>query len=330
MSALPAAALARQQVWSRHWARLPAGANVGSFASGYGGTAIESWWKATFQECAHLLNWLDLASGNGAIPHLWLQAPLRSDALIVACDLAVAAPGWLDQLDGSSRTRVDWRAATNAEEVPLASNSCDVITSQYGIEYTNLERSLPEALRILRTTGELRFVMHHAESRPVSLARIELRYLDSLLDVEHGLFACGLDLIEPYAQTATAEGRAAVSRDPSANARRLRFNNAESTLRRSVDFETLPELHDETVRAMGELFRLAATSGIAAAGAFADDWRLLLTDRHTQLVELIACALTPDGMASFRDRLLRADMRVEHGELQEDSRLLAWWVKAGR
>ena len=303
---------------------------MGSFAGGYGGTVIAAWWAGVFQECGHGLQWLDLASGNGALPHLWLHAAPAADATMHACDLALKAPAWLDNLDTVRRARIRWEAGTNAEALPFESGRFDVVTSQYGIEYTDLGISLPEALRMLKTAGRLRLVMHHRESRPVALARIELQYLDSLLDPQQGLLACGVDLIEPYARTATPEGRLAVSRDPLANARRLRFNHAESALGRSATAQAIPEMHAETVQAMGTVLRLAVTSGIAAAHADVEGWRLRLSDRRVQLTELIACALTPEAMVSLCVTLHEAQLHLAHGELHEGPHRLAWWLKADR
>src|SRR5207237_4383068 len=71
---------------------------------------------------------------------------------------------------------------TEIEALPFPRAGFAAVISQYGIEYTDLDRSLPEAVRMVAPGGRLRFVVHAADGIVARDARAVIADADLLLD----------------------------------------------------------------------------------------------------------------------------------------------------
>ncbi len=116
------------------------------------------------------------------------------------------------------------------EDLPFPDGAFDLIVSQYGIEYSALDRSVPEMLRILAAGGRIALLLHAHRLAPRSWRQIELAHLDWLLS-DRGLLWRQRLVIEPLSRATTAHGRASLANDPMAEAARERFNAAQDRLR---------------------------------------------------------------------------------------------------
>ncbi|MCA1780588.1 MAG: tetratricopeptide repeat protein, partial [Xanthomonadaceae bacterium] len=101
-----------------------------------------------------------MATGNGAVPELLLDC-LRADQLPVSfygVDQAKIHP----RLPASPRAGVQchWYPNTPVETLPFASSMFQVVTSQYGVEYGDLEVAVAESARVLRPGGHLQWICH--------------------------------------------------------------------------------------------------------------------------------------------------------------------------
>ena len=95
--------------------------------------------------------------------------------------------------EDSAGGRADLAAArfigkTAAESLPFADGSFDVVVSQYGLEYADLEIALSEAARVLAAGGQLHWLAHGSDSIVVAQGRAQLVDIDLLLGSE-GPFA---------------------------------------------------------------------------------------------------------------------------------------------
>ncbi|QNA99081.1 class I SAM-dependent methyltransferase [Massilia sp. Se16.2.3] len=199
----------RKAVWSRYWSHGVAHSCGGSYGNRYDG-ALAHFWRSHFDSMSPGARMLDIATGNGAVPQLMLD----SAPATVACDaidLALPEPAWLADLAPNRRRQVRFHGQQAAESLPFADASFDLVTSQYGLEYTDLARSVPEVLRVLRPGGKVCLLTHHADARPVQLARSELGHL-AWLQGPSGLLETGFGMIEPMARARTEAGRASLDR----------------------------------------------------------------------------------------------------------------------
>ena len=121
---------------------------------------------------------LDLACGNGAVPAAMLDVnPYLS---LTAVDLATIVP---ETLAGkwSSLRAVKFLAGTDMSCLPFKAGSFMAVTSQFGIEYADIGKTLGEAARVLAPGGFLTLVIHHRDSDVLRASRHDLEELDSLL-----------------------------------------------------------------------------------------------------------------------------------------------------
>lgn len=320
---------ARSALWTRHWATGAAHSCVGSYGDCYGGATAE-FWRFVFSPLTAADRVLDLATGSGALPRLLLDLCPDTACEVDAVDLAVIEPAWLAALPVPTRGRVRLHGNQAIEQLPFADGSFDLIVSQYGIEYSDLDRSLAELLRVRAPTGRVALLMHTTNSRPVTLAGVELAHLEWLLS-ETGLLAACSAIVDPMARATTAAGRAALASDPQAEAARIRFNAAQESLRArasTVDgADVLFEVQDAVAVATG----FAARGNPAVARERLRAIELAARDSQQRLLELRRHALTParrDALCRFLGGAGGAELSVACGEIREQGHLMGCTVMA--
>ena len=118
----------------------------------------------------------------------WDQIPVLVDAYAV---MSVRSHGvdfgrvrvWGSIAVVASSASAGWvLQGTGIEALPFPGAGFAAVISQYGIEYTDLERSLPEAVRMVAPGGRLRFVIHAADGVVARDARMVIADADLLLE----------------------------------------------------------------------------------------------------------------------------------------------------
>lgn len=317
---------ASRGAWTRYWRSGALHSCAGSYAGNYDG-AIGSFWSRAWARLGPGDRVLDLASGNGALPRLLLD---RVDDPGVGCDavdLAPVGPAWVEQLPAVQRSRLAFHGGTPAESLPFAGGSHALVTSQYGLEYTDLDRSVPELLRVLRRPGRVALLLHHAASRPVALARDELGHID-WLRAPQGLLDAAAALLEPMARSATAAGRQSLASDAEAGRRRERFNLLQRELDARSASSVCPDVLHETREGLAAVLDCAVREGAPAAAARLGALDDHLGDSRLRLADLLRCALDERGLAALLARF-RGASSIETGTVTERGWLMGWTVEMG-
>lgn len=146
-------------------------------------SAIGEAWLGFFSALDDGSKVVDLCTGNGAVA--LFAAQLRQagkDLDIVAVDQAAIDPARHVSGAADLLGQVRFVPDVNVEQLPFADGSFDAVTSQYGIEYSDLGKSRQEVARILRPGGRFRFVAHAAEGNPVAESVVAVREVDHLLE----------------------------------------------------------------------------------------------------------------------------------------------------
>lgn len=318
----------RQAVWTRYWSHGISHSCGGSFGDRYEG-ALARFWTRAFAALGPGARVLDIATGNGALPQLLMATDRGGSVSCDAIDLARPDPHWLAGLPAARRAQVRFHGEQAAEQLPFADRQFDMVVSQYGLEYTDLGRTVPELLRVLAPGGKVRLVTHHAAARPVLLAATELQHL-AWLEQAQGLLATTAAMIEPMARAATEQGQASLARDAAANAIRARFNLLQTEVSQLASASDCPDVLLETRQAANAILGLALSAGTRAADAALVQLRQDLADSAVRLRELIDYALDEVGARALCAALAGDAGTALLEPIAENAILMGWSISVER
>lgn len=318
----------RRAVWSRYWAGGALHSCGSSFDGNYSGE-IREFWRESFAPLANGTRLLDIATGNGPIPKLMLSLRPEADIRCDAVDLAAVAPAWPAALPDAERHRLLFHPRVEAEALPFADGCFDLVVSQYGLEYSDLSRSVPELLRVLKPTGRVRLLAHHAGSVPVTLAAEELRQIHWLRSPA-GLLAAAAPMLGPIALAATSGGRVALRSDAAAQSTRETFDRRQAEREARAAASACPDILNEAATWIAQAFQAAHAGGEARGHEALAQVARMLDDARLRLQELRDHALDAAGARALCDQLGEGGRRQATATpLHQDGRLMAWAIRAG-
>lgn len=169
--------------WSTYWES----ANLHSCLASGGGDdqrLLELQWQAFAVQLPCGAKVLDLATGNGAVPHSLLT--YNDELNVSAVDYSDIQPHKLFTQTPVLK-RVSFYPNTDITRLPnskIPAQSFDALTSQFGIEYAGLQRVLERCLGLVREGGRVKFIVHHAHSELLASSRRKLSELTHLLSTE--------------------------------------------------------------------------------------------------------------------------------------------------
>ena len=77
---------------------------------------------------------------------------------------------------------------TDICDLPFDAGSFDVVTSQFGLEYAPIARACKSAVRVLKSRGKIRLLMHHEESEILRPTAVTLVEIEGLFE-DHGVMS---------------------------------------------------------------------------------------------------------------------------------------------
>jgi Methyltransferase domain len=266
---------------------------------------------------------LDVGTGNGVLlSHLLIALP-QSRLRGVGFDLTRPTIGWLDAFPADQRSRIEVHGGVGAESLPFPASSFAACTSQFGIEYADMTRAVPEALRVLQPNARIGWVIHHDGGRPARLAREELDHI-------HWLHGQGwLDALEQMVR-AIASGSVSPTTPAAQAPARAAFDRLVVDLRERAAESACPDvLHDVmgwTGQCLGLAQRNAAATGLEAIVRV----RQTLDDIRHRLLDLTEHAVD-ESRWNYLLAQIRARGVVPHadtGPLFDRGHLMGWWLSA--
>jgi SAM-dependent methyltransferase len=320
----------RRDSWSRYWAGGALHSCATSFEGNYD-DAIGAFWRSVFAPLRGSERVLDVATGNGALPRLLVDMLAAAGRLpaIDAVDLADIDPVWARQLAPDIAPRVHFHPRVAVESLPFADDSFDLVISQYGIEYSDLARSVGEVARVLKPGGVVALVLHHRDALPVQSGRAEVAHIDWLL-ASGGLIDRARRLLPFLARLATPAGVASLQRDPEAGKARIQLNEAMRALDSRARTQSVPDLLFEIQAQVGELLGNTAAIGERAARARLQAIVDGMEQARLRQAELVEHALDRAGVDRLAEELAgSAAAPVEVGELRVRGELFGWSLRVG-
>lgn len=313
--------LARRAAWDAYWAAGGLHSCAGSFTGNYSG-AIGAFWAGVFSALQSDQRVLDLATGNGALPQLLhRQFSGRPCPGMAAVDLAAVSPAWYRPGDFPG---LAFHAGVAMEQLPFADASFDLVVSQYGFEYARREPALAECLRVLRPSGSVAMVLHHAGSVLVRVGRIELAHHARLVATD-GLVEAARAVLPWFARARSGADLRAV---PAALAARERYNAAIRSLAADIAGSPAPDLLAEARDAIHRLLAAVSAEPGPALAAL-DDYAGALGAAALRTAEMIEHALDDAQAAALVAALhrQRPGSRIVCDPLAQGEGVLGWALR---
>lgn len=169
--------------WSRYWASGALHSCPNAFGGNYD-DEIREHWMEFFSRLPDGARVLDIGTGNGAVAFLALDAgrSLGRTFHVEGIDAAAIDPAAAARRHGIEAGTVAFHGGRSFEETEFPSGRFDAVSSQFAVEYGDVAKALGEAARILKPGGRAGFVIHHAQSEALEVARAELSVFDFLRD----------------------------------------------------------------------------------------------------------------------------------------------------
>ncbi|MDH3803932.1 MAG: class I SAM-dependent methyltransferase [Gammaproteobacteria bacterium] len=126
-----------------------------------------------------------MAAGNGAIATIAAEIGQdnRKDFFVAATDLAdIHADLIGDEATKRARKTVEFHSRIPCESQPFEADSFELVTSQFGFEYSTIEQTLAEVRRVLVPGGRFVAISHHTRSVLIQAAKVELDIYELALD----------------------------------------------------------------------------------------------------------------------------------------------------
>jgi ubiquinone/menaquinone biosynthesis C-methylase UbiE len=149
-----------QNYWSQYWAQGNITSFTDIYANGYEGI-IAKIWQDKFNTISENQSVLDLCTGSASIIRL-AKSKIPNFQMINFTGVDYAQE--LNVEDFSIYKNVELLSKINIEELPFENKSFDHVISNFGIEYSDIEKSIAEAIRVGKPTAKYHFICHHHES----------------------------------------------------------------------------------------------------------------------------------------------------------------------
>ena len=295
--------------WSSFWRQGYITTFGSSKVNNYDGVVLQ-FWRDKFRELEDGARVLDIATGNGAVATIAAEVSEEYEKRfsIAATDIAhINSEIVGDSAAGRLRDGIDFRSSTPCERQPFEDDSIELVTSQFGFEYSDVPATLKEIRRILVPGGQFIAISHHADSDLIKAAASELEIYRFALS-ELNLFAGVRDLFISYGD---------LNRSPETVARAMKSAKPLSTaingavnelLRRYPDEECAREIVDAVshlasgAKSVTQDERNRAVTAAAADFAFA----------NARLQDMVEAALTAEQIENFSVEARESGFRSAH------------------
>lgn len=163
-----------------HWENYYRGGLLATCPTGTAGSydlEVRQAWVSFFKPLPDDARIVDVGTGNGAVILIARESAAALDKHweLHGTDLARIDPVAYVP-DGEKRfSGVKFHSGIPAERLPFEDASVDAICTHYVLEYTDVEATLSEFARVLKSGGRAQFIIHHQDSRLVDSANWSIR-----------------------------------------------------------------------------------------------------------------------------------------------------------
>ncbi|WP_333606514.1 class I SAM-dependent methyltransferase [Arsukibacterium sp.] len=205
------------QHWNDYWLHSSSLSSFaeGTAAAGYQGELL-AFWQRYFAALAPAAILVDIGTGNGAIA---VAARQFSNQQQLAFDIHATDAANINPLVTFAHNaqlldvlkQIKFYPCCPAEQLPFPDNSINLITSQFALEYANIELAVTELLRVLAPMGTLVAVMHHNDTQLAQDCLAGIKVLQLFLE-QKPFFECARQLISSLIQQQLSAANPAIQR----------------------------------------------------------------------------------------------------------------------
>ena len=320
--------MSERWVWDRYWhCDRIASCFDGAGARNYG-DSIAAGWREYFAELPEQARIIDLCTGNGAIALMAAEAGKANSKgfAITAVDQADIDPPSYVTRNREEMAAIQFVGRTEVEALPFPDESFDVAISQYGLEYSNLDRAVPEMVRVLRRSGRIRLVIHAAEGVIAAGSRKVIADADLLLDA--------IDLIGAARRCLDAVAR--VERGDGSMIARQRANAAVADFKTALRLTSghIPHAEDKIMfnnsgGVLLDAFQARGKVGHSAALAKVETVESEILAHRGRLRALVDSALDKNSVEALIEQLKEAGaIKAKWGKLENAEGLIGYVATA--
>jgi len=287
---------------------------------------LQGRWRCFFDALPDGAEFLDLGTGNGGLA---TQAVAASQTRarpfsIHGVDLADIDPASFVSSADSLLAGVEFYARTSMEALPFDDGHFDAVASQYAIEYSDMSKSLPEALRVLKSGGAFCFLLHADDG--VLKQRCFLQEEQAQVILDSALFMATEDMLRCLvsAEVVNTPDSIAAAEQAIATLKRV-FDELEAQFTHDED----RSLVDNLFAAIRSLPDLRRSHGIDRLIAMAQDIQNLLHAQARRLAAMQKAALNDSAAKELVDRLEdhgATAVLLELATTGEEAHAVGYWL----
>ena len=281
--------------WSLFWRQGHSTTFGDYFKQGYEG-AVADWWKSTLDALPANPVIMEVGCGNCSLLPAMITSGIGGKYLGVDLARVELSPVAREGL-AESGIEVVLHPETPAEEIPEPDMSVDLVVSVFGIEYSDLDRSLPEVLRLLQPGRQFRALLHHDASVVTSMSRRAIAEYDSE-DLASVIEALGVISSERDKAASIAELKAS----PQAEKHRKIINMLAEKYLSSTDPRTANATMFEIMTNALKFFKMMGAES-EARQQFISSLYDEHTASHERFKQMVAVALDEAGIAAMQEKL---------------------------
>ncbi len=320
--------------WDRYWAY----GNLHSFSQVTGGNyggGIAAFWRERFEALPDGACIVDVATGNGAVALLALDAAAATGRgfTVHGTDLAAIDPVTrvADDDVRDRLARIHFHPHTPAESLPFADATVDLACSQFGLEYSDTARSIPELARVLRPGGNAALILHHGDASIVRSARDEARGIDHVLD-EARVYLKTRNFLRALAETRSPRGGSGGALPPKAAKKRRSVDEAIESVQTAARGHANPRVLLGPLNYVQEVLAMTGKVGAHEALGWLEEARQRVVSMRQRLADMQAAACTEGDIAIIAQQLDAAGFDSVRTAIFDDGNgaITGWRVEADR
>lgn len=290
---------------------------------------IESYWNQIFSSLPNVSTTVDIGTGNGALALATAKYAKKHELgwHVVGVDAAEICPVSTEEFapwsnDGS----LEFIGGISAETLPFADESVHLITSQFALEYMNLETVVREIRRVLVFGGRLVAVIHDAD------ASITKECAESLLFVQRPSLQHVMLLARRLAVGIVGvrdhRGLDEAKRDAALGTLRADLNRAVSELSGSVKTDLEKILLREFLGRIAEPLRNIGAVSADALERYFDELSIQYSHYERRLRDQTQAAMDEERVQNLCHLMRVANLEASHHSLAVDGKRFGWAVVA--